>query len=282
MSSFRPRVWLLLALAALLAGAGCGGENSTLTPELDEPLYRDGQQKKREGQNQQALADFLRVIAKRADQAPESHLEAGLICRGYDPITAIYHFKRYIDLEPNSRQVTNVRDLINAAERDFAKTLPMVTSAIDGAAGHSDLLEDVNRLQRENDDLRARLASLRGDFSPSLGFHPAGDTAGAPVPVAAAPVPVPVPEEASPVAPPAEEPPAPAPAPAVARPRPAPAPPARAEHGRGYTVQAHDTLYKIATKVYGKGTAARVQAIEQANHLSGSSALKVGMELKIP
>lgn len=281
MSAFRPRAWMLLALAALLAGAGCGGDNASLTPELDEPLYRDGQQKKREGQNQQALADFLRVIAKRGDQAPESHLEAGLICRGYDPIAAIYHFKKYIDLEPNSRQVANVRDLINAAERDFAKTLPMVTSAIDGVAGHSDMLEEVNRLQRENDDLKARLASLRGDVSPSLGFHLAGDAAGAPVPVASAPVPAP--EEASPVPPPAE-PPAPAPVPAAAaavRPRPAPPPPAAA-HPRSYTVQAHDTLYKIAAKAYGKATAARVQAIKQANHLTETSSLKPGMELKIP
>jgi LysM domain len=282
MSALRPRAWVLLALAALLAGAGCGGENAALTPELDEPLYRDGQQKKREGQNQQALADFLRVIAKRGDQAPEAHMEAGLIYRGYDPIAAIYHFKKYVELEPNSRQVANVRDLINAAERDFAKTLPLVTSAIDGAAGHSDLLEEVNRLQRENDDLRARLASLRGEVSPSLAFHPAGDTASAPVPVAAAPVPVPAPEEASPVAPPAAEPPAPPPPAAAARPRPAPSAPARAEHGRSYTVQAHDTLYKIAAKVYGKATASRVQAIEQANHLSGSSGLKPGMELKMP
>jgi hypothetical protein len=282
MSALRPRAWMLLALAALLAGAGCGGDNGSLTPELDEPLYRDGQQKKREGQNQQALADFLRVIAKRGDQAPESHLEAGLIYRGYDPIAAIYHFKKYIEVEPNSKQVANVRDLISAAERDFAKTLPMVTSAIDGAAGHSDLLEEVNRLQRENDDLRARLASLRGEVSPSLGFHLVGDAAGAPVPVPVpvASAPVPAPEEASPVAPPAEAPaPPPAPAAAVARPRPPPAAPA---HSRSYTVQAHDTLFKIAAKVYGKATAAHVRAIEEANHLSSASALKPGMELRMP
>ena len=84
------------------------------------------------------------------------------------------------------------------------------------------------------------------------------------------------------MAPVAPEPPAPAPVAAAARPRPAPAPPARTDHPRTYIVQPHDNLYAIARKVYGRGTQAKVQAILEANHLSSGSALKPGMELKMP
>jgi len=285
MSTFRPalpRACALLALAILLAGAGCGRDNSALITETDEPFYRDGQQKEREGQTQAALADFLRVIVKRGDQAPESHLEVALIQQGYDPVAAIYHFNKYIELEPNSRQVPNVRDLINTAKRNFARTLPLATPAMDGAAGQSDLLEQVNRLQRENDELKARIVSLRGEAAPAISSHLLADGSGASAPSAvAAPVPVPEAPEAV-MAPVAPEPPAPAPVAAAARPRPAPAPPARTDHPRTYIVQPHDNLYAIARKVYGRGTQAKVQAILEANHLSSGSALKPGMELKMP
>jgi hypothetical protein len=290
MSAFRPRApaaLLLLALALLLAGTGCGREGAALVSEPDEPLYRDGQQKKREGQTQAALADFLRVIVKRSDQAPESHLEVALIQQEYDPIAAIYHFNKYIELEPNSRQVPNVRDLINTAKRNFARTLPLATPAMDAAAGQSDLLDQINKLQRKNDELEARLVSMRGDVSPFLGgAHP--DAASAPAPLAVA-APLPVPDDAAPaVAPVAPPPPVPEPvaaAPVAPRPRPsAAAPSARAEHGRTYTVQAHDSLYGIVKKVYGSATAARVQAVRDANRnvLTSAGNLKPGMVLKMP
>jgi phage tail protein X len=275
----------LLALALLLALAGCGAGSAVLSSEVDEPLYRAGQQRQREGNKQEALADFLRVIIKRSDQAPESHLEAGLIYQDYDPIAAIYHFKKYLELEPNSREVANVRGLIDTAKRNFARTLPLAPTGLEGLAGQSDLLEQINRLQRENDEYKAQLVSLRGEV-PGFVTTPAapGAVAATAAPIAAGPVPVAAPEETAPVVAPVE--PAAAPPPPVAAPRPHPAPERgpRSEHGHSYTVQAHDTLYKIAKKVYGSATAANVHAIQEANRgvLTSSGALRPGMELKVP
>ena len=117
----------LFALAALLFLAGCGGDNPVLTPESSDSSFNEGQQLERQGRSQEALAAYLKVISRRGDQAPESHLDVGLLYLEHfkDPIMAIYYFRKYIELEPNSASTGRVRDLIETARRDFARTLPI-------------------------------------------------------------------------------------------------------------------------------------------------------------
>jgi tetratricopeptide (TPR) repeat protein len=284
----RRRYFGGLALAVLLVGAGCGGDNASLSVEKDEPLYREGLQLTRQGNTQEALAAYLKLIVKRGDQAPESHLDAGLIYLENikDPITAIYHFKKYLALEPNSPNAVYVRGLVDAATREFARTLP--GRPMDSQTGGGELLAQVDSLQRENDQLKADLLAAR-----------ARDASLAGVTVAAAPVAVGETAESSAVTPAAPEadssapvvltpvaPEAPPPPPPVIPEREAPASPkaSAASPGRNYTVQAHDSLYRIAKKFYGSATNAKVQAILQANRnvLPSARDLKPGMELKIP
>jgi tetratricopeptide (TPR) repeat protein len=109
----------------------------------------------RQGREQEALAAFLRVIATRNDEAPESHLEAALLYQQQlkDPIAAIYHFRKYLELQPNSRQAVLVRQRIDAAKRDFARTLP--AHPLEDASVKLEFMDQLERLQRENDDLKA-------------------------------------------------------------------------------------------------------------------------------
>ncbi len=113
----------LLALAAL---PGCGGDGQSLSSEMDDSYYRDAQQLEREGRWDEALADYLKVIDRRGDAAPESNLDAGLIYLQpqQNPIFAIYHFSKYLELEPNSKKATMVLGMIDSAKREFARTLP--------------------------------------------------------------------------------------------------------------------------------------------------------------
>jgi hypothetical protein len=148
------------ALISLLAATGCGGDNFALSAETDEPFYREGQQLERQGRAREALVDYLKVIAKRGDSAPESHLEAGLIYLEQvgDPIAAIYHFRKYLDLEPHSRQASEVAGLIDTAKLNFARTLPakpLENPDIRLVEG-----DELDRLRRENDELKAEIAAL--------------------------------------------------------------------------------------------------------------------------
>ena len=162
---------LILGCAALLAlalGPGCGGDSASLSSEMDDSNYREGQQMERQGRWDEALSAYLKVIDRRGDSAPESNLDAGLIYLNHikDPIYAIYHFRKYLELEPNSKQAVYVRGLIDAAKREFARALP--GQPLESETEHMGVEEQVARLQRENDELKAENAALR---------------AGAPVPV---------------------------------------------------------------------------------------------------
>ena len=282
----------LTVLAFGLAGVGCGsGESLGLSAETDDAADREGQQLVKQGRPQEALSTFLRVIARRGEASPESHLEAGLIYKQHikDPIAAIYHFRKYLEQQPNSRQAPLVRQQIEAAKRDFGRTLP--NQPLDSREVRLDGFDQRERLERENEQLRNELATLRGlsgSAPTTLGSVPRGATAESvdarlPAPAAA--------DEASAItlAPIANREPEPStdfqtPANAAGSRGKALAP--SAAGGRRHTVAAKDSLYAIAKKYYGAATNARVQALIEANRdvlpAGASTPLKEGMTLKIP
>lgn len=288
----RAALFRLLPLAAALLVAGCGGEVTTATPETDDPNYRQGQQLLRQlGRESEALNAFLKVIETRGERsAPESHLEAGRIYLKHirDPIEAIHHLRLYLQYAPpNSREVKYVRELINTATREFAKTIPGRIQ--EDQSVRLEVAEEVASLRRENEELRAELATLRG---------------GAAVPVTRGPRFITVPKEPpKPVV--AEQPaareadadlfqPAPtSPAPAAAQSRPAIASPAAKSPaanrptggGRTHTIAPRDSLWSIARKYYGEGAgSAKVNGIYEANRdvMRSPTDLRVGATLRIP
>ena len=272
--SRRLRLFLLPLLGLALLG-GCGrGDGPPAPDETGEPEFQHARQLEKEGRPQEALAAYLKVIALRGeDGAAESHLEAGIIYEQHvrDPIEAIHHFRKYLELQPNSRQANLVRQQIDAAKREFARTLP--GQPLDTATNRLELQDQVGRLQRENDELKTELAALR-----------AAAPAPPPAPAAASPAPLGSSITLAPLEPVATRP-ASGRTPAAAPPRPAPRAGAVAGGPRRHTVQPGDNLFQIAQRYYGSaGVAAHVQAIFEANRdlLKTPADLRPGMELKLP
>lgn len=268
---------LCLALAACVLTAGCGGDSATLSSEIDEPLYREGQQMEKQGRIQEALNAYLKLVAKRGDQAPESHLDAGLIYLYHikDPIDAIYYFRKYLELKPNSRQAVYVRGLIDAAKRDFASTLP--GQPLENQSARLDLLDQANRLQNENNELKSELEALRGG-APAASLRPSGPAQAAPL-YAPPVVPVGGDDQAAPIAV------VPAPAEGESlRPPPGPAAPLPSHPaGRTHAVVKGDTLYSLAQRYYGNRSKWRDILAANRNQLPNQDApLRIGMVLRIP
>ncbi len=289
--AFRVTLFRLLPLAAALLVAGCGGEVSVATPETDDPNYRQGQQLLRQlGRESEALNAFLKVIETRgARSAPESHLEAGRIYLKHirDPIEAIHHLRLYLQYAPpNSREVKYVRELINTATREFAKTIPGRIQ--EDQSVRLEVAEEVANLRRENEELRAELATLRGGAAVPLARGPRFITVPTEPPKAAPAEPASRAADADlfQPAPTASAPPAAAPRAAVAAPAAKAGSASRpAGGGRAHTIAPRESLWSIARKYYGEGVgAAKVNAIYEANRdvMRSPTDLKVGATLRIP
>jgi tetratricopeptide (TPR) repeat protein len=287
-----PRTLVLAAsaLLALAAGPGCGGDSPSLSSEMDDSNYREGQQMERQGRWDEALAAYLKVIDRRGDAAPESNLDVGLIYLNHikDPIYAIYHFRKYLELEPNSKQAIYVRGLIDAAKREFARALP--GQPLESQTEHLGVEEQVERLQRENDDLRAENDALRAG-GPVPATHSSTIDLGS----------IPSPQSLSDAPPAAEAPPAAdSSSPISLAPvdsgdtgtaaiseapgeQPRDSTPAPAASVRHHTVTRGDTLFSLALKYYGSRSKWRdIYAANRGVLASENSPLKIGMDLKIP
>jgi tetratricopeptide (TPR) repeat protein len=291
--SFRFAVLLLLG-GLLLALVGCGdGERVSSAAELDDPSYREGQSLLKTGRKQEALNSFLKVIDRRGDDAPESHLEAGLLYLQdiSDPLSAIYHFKKYLALRPNSQQAPLVKQRIDAAMRDFARTLP--AQSMENQPQRVDLVAALDRLKQENEMLKQELADLKAGRSATIETVTTDNppAAGLASPAKAfnfAPETIPtVRTRPAPAVPPKAVPTPQTPANTVRKtpvtPQKQTAPPATPPvAGRRHTVLQGETLSKIAQQYY--GNRAKWRDIFNANRdvMKSESDLKVGMSLKIP
>jgi tetratricopeptide (TPR) repeat protein len=291
----------ILALALIAGWSGCGdSERFSYASEADEPSYREGTSLLKAGRRQEALTAFLKVIDKRRDDAPESHLEVGLLYAQHinDPLSAIYHFRKYLALRPNSPQAPLVRQRIDAAIRDFARTLP--AQPLDGNQPQRvDLVATLDRLKQENESLKQQLADARANrVLPALAATPeVADAAPAgeglsfsvdalqTVPtVRTRPAPTAPTRPAATTTPPVRVTPAPitsvtsrpaAPAPTIRTTPPAPT-------VRRHTIRPGDTLSKLAQQYY--NNRAKWRDIYAANRdvMKSESDLKAGMVLKIP
>jgi tetratricopeptide (TPR) repeat protein len=276
---------LLLLGGLLLAPAGCSdSERTSSAAEVDEPAYREGQALLKTGRKQEALNSFLKVIARRGDEAPESHLEVGLLCLQHinDPLSAIYHFRKYLALRPNSPQASLIKQRIDAAMRDFARTLP--AQSLENQPQRVDLVAALDRLKQENEMLKQELADLKAGRLTVPAGQPGEGAAPAPAvapgsfnfPVESIPTvrtrpvtpPRPAPVRDAPVVIPAPK------APANATTRPAGA--------RRHVVRPGDTLFKLAQQYYSNRSKWRDIYAANRDVMRSETDLKVGMELKIP
>lgn len=272
----------MLVLTGWVGLAGCRPNDSMpFASEVDEPHYRRGTTLLRGGRTQEALEAFLKVIEKRGGDAPESHLECGILYLQHlkDPVAAIYHFRKYLALRPTSPQAARARELIETAMKEFARTLP--ASPFEGQVERLDLRETVARLQKENYELKEEIARLRGLPASSrpvpagAGVAESGDDEDAAAPVSAEePEPAPIIPVSEPEVRRADA--------ATAPARPAAAT-ATVASGRVHVVQKGDSLFSISRRYYGNGS--RVDAIVAANRgllQDRNTPLRIGMQLKLP
>ncbi len=101
-----------------------------------------------------AAAGFYRQVLDEHPKFGRAHRELGLLYdeKLGDPVAAIYHYRRYIELEPNGDKRRVVEDFVDRAKLSLASKLPQQPGVDTG---------DLVRLQNQNAALAADVAALK-------------------------------------------------------------------------------------------------------------------------
>lgn len=249
----------LLSVFYVLSAGGCG-ESEQIVKETNEPHFVRGRKELGRGNNAEAMSEFMKVVEKRRD-APESHFELGRLYLDHinDPIQAIYHFKKFLELKPASPVSPMVTQMIETAQKKFAASLP--ETPFDNNIKRLELQEIVDSLRKQNLELKKKLA----EAIEAVDALKATQT----VKIQRAPSRV-------------ESYRAQASLPRRTQVQENQVPTVRRDAPKTYTVQAGDTLSTISRKVY--GTKNRWREIFAANRdrLATPESLRIGQTLKIP
>ena len=245
------KIYGIAFLSFLISGCIQSGD---VIEEKDHPAFERGKSLLKVGKNQEALDEFL-AVTRRLTECPQSHLECGRLLLSVDsrkdPIAAIYHFRRYLLLEPNSRESSKVEQLIVTAEREILRKLP--GEPYGDYLDSLKLKEENDRLKGELDDLRARI----GIPAKQAVLSPANEATqtNKPAPVLATAGNTPAVKAARPPGP---------------------------TQMQTYVVQSGDSLYAISRKFYGDSS--RIDLIFDANRdvMRSKNSLSVGQKLRIP
>jgi nucleoid-associated protein YgaU len=110
-------LWLLIS--ALILCFSCGPPN-----EKAHPAFRKGNNCLEKGEYEKAAASFEKYLLVN----PASALTHSKLAEIYndnldDPLMAIYHFRKYLEFEPDSPDAQAVKAWIAAAEKRYAKEI---------------------------------------------------------------------------------------------------------------------------------------------------------------
>jgi len=239
--------------------AGCERSGPSTDAEAEREVNYQRARKLYEDHDFPGAAEFYKKAVSVNPDFANAHLELGLLSEDKlgDPIAAIYHYRRFLELRPDSEKKQLVEDFIQRAKLSLAAELPQTPVADPGELTR--LQNEKAALLQENAGLRTRVAELEKTFAVAESAGPL------PIPSAAA----------SPAA-------VAAPAPGIMAAAVVTESPSDPPHVRLYVVQRGDTLQSLALRYY--GTRAAWDRIYQANRsgLASKDQLKVGQQLMIP
>ena len=143
----------ILLIVSIIFCSACSSSESSLVKETDERQFKVAKDFQSQGRYEDALITYLGLISVRRE-SPESHLEVGYIYLQTlkDPIRAIFHFDRYLELKPESERIIQVKQLIETAKLEFLRQLP--TKPFQAEVDRIDLLEIIDKLKKDNDELK--------------------------------------------------------------------------------------------------------------------------------
>jgi nucleoid-associated protein YgaU len=238
------------ALLTVLLVTACGDFGGGA--EDRDPNMKRARERRAVGDFTGALEAYQKALDKRPGVA-RIHWDMATVYDQHltNELRAIYHYERYLELDPKAERRQLVEQSIGLAKLSYAVSLPDRTS---------ESVQEIARLRREIDSLRKLITESREKIAEL--------TAPPPVAPVASAIPPPAPAAARVAA-------------VATSATPAAAPPSTGKT-EAYVVQPGDTMSRIAKKMY--NDANKWDVIYQANRgsLKRPQDIKVGQTLIIP
>lgn len=176
-------VFLALAMLCIACGSGCGRSDGEAREARDRYLRRALAAK--EAQDIDGAIEWCEKALERRPDLALAHRELGLMLDNYrqDPVAALYHYRRYLELRPDSKNREAVEKLIQHGRTAFAAQVAASPDEMQRGLKARD--ERIAALELEVVVLREQLAAA----APAIAA-PSGKPGVAAVPVAASPPPV--------------------------------------------------------------------------------------------
>jgi len=156
------RMWhmmLMMIFGALLIGCGGPGIADTERAERGSALYRKAIAAEQSGDIDEAVRLFNKVLIEEP-RSFSAHFQLATLLQDHaeDYFGAIYHYKQYLTLRPESEKSTLAQDRIRIAEQRLApQILKKVGDSVQGLTQA--------HLLKENERLNLAITSLQGEKS---------------------------------------------------------------------------------------------------------------------
>src|SRR5438477_5058636 len=140
--------------------SGCSLSNESSLDEEKDPNYLAGRSR-RAALNYTGAIEAYEKALETNPRSAAPHLELGLIY--YQNVTtnwarAIYHFEKYLELRPKANNADLIRQNIDYCKLALAREVPYTPN--------NDLVrKEVERLARENTDLRQQVEQLKAQLA---------------------------------------------------------------------------------------------------------------------
>jgi LysM repeat protein len=272
------RFCILIAAVWVLAGCNQATQEDAQYDDSRNPYYKQAQQDLDNDKPTAAAEDYETALSINP-RLSGAQYQLGILYgeKLQDPVSSIFHFRRYLMLAPNADHAANAKEKIDRETQALAASTPGTT------AQNSDelakLQADNASLQKQVQDATQTISQLQDRLAQATAAaqtKPQVAEAGSPLPPPAPPV------TTAPPAGPLRALPldatnviATASGPGAAVPD--------AEPHRSYTVVKGDSIWRIAHKMYPGDTKNGVDKIQDANKDAiGGRPLKIGQVLIIP
>lgn len=164
----------ILLLFACIGLNGCFPSTGGSFDEQRDPNLLSGLSRKR-GMNYPGAAAAFEKALEDNPRSASAHLEMALLCYENlgDFAAAIYHFEKYLKLNPKSNRTDSVRQYITYCKQELIRGLPM-------ASVNQQLqreLEKMDKLMRENIELHQQVDQLKAQANPRSFVSATGPTA---------------------------------------------------------------------------------------------------------